>query len=55
MSTNTSTKPSQTTTPHTPSVPDGKSELPTTIPDFPGPPTTPPPAAVQSPAVATTK
>lgn len=55
MSTNTSNKTSQTSAPHMPPVPDGKSELPTTIPDFPGPPTTPPPAAVQSPAVATTK
>ena len=55
MSTNTSNKTSQTTTPHTPTVPDGKSELPTTLPDFPGPQTTPPPSAVQSPAATTTK
>jgi hypothetical protein len=35
---------SKTSTPHKTPVPDGKSELPTTLPDFPGPVTTPPPA-----------
>jgi hypothetical protein len=33
----------KSSTPHKATVPDGKSELPTTLPDFPGPVTTPPP------------
>lgn len=41
-----SNKTSKTSTPN--KVPDGKSELPTTLPDFPGPPTTPPPEAVET-------
>jgi hypothetical protein len=32
-------------TPHQAPAPDGKSDLPSTLPDFPGPVTTPPPAA----------
>jgi hypothetical protein len=48
MSTNDSNKKSETSTPHMPAAPDGKSDLPTTLPDFPGPQTTPPPSAVQS-------
>lgn len=54
MSTDNSNKTSNTSTPHKVPVPDGKSELPTTLPDFPGPQTTPPPAAAEStPAVTT--
>jgi hypothetical protein len=40
--TNTSNT-SKTGTPHKVPAPDGKSNLPSTLPDFPGPVTTPPP------------
>jgi hypothetical protein len=48
MPMNDSNKNTETSTPHMPSAPDGKSDLPTTLPDFPGPQTTPPPSEVQS-------
>lgn len=35
---------SKSSTPHKAPVSEGKSELPSTLPDFPGPVTTPPPA-----------
>jgi len=34
----------KSSTSHKVPAPDGKSDLPTTLPDFPGPVTTPPPA-----------
>lgn len=46
MSTNDRNKTSKPSAPH--KVPDGKSDLPTTLPDFPGPSTTPPPESAQS-------
>jgi hypothetical protein len=51
MSTNDHNKTSKSSTPN--KAPDGKSDLPTTLPDFPGPTTTPPPASADS-APATT-
>jgi hypothetical protein len=48
MPTTDSNHTTKTSTPHKVPVPEGKCELPTTLPDFPGPVTTPPPAAVQT-------
>jgi hypothetical protein len=45
MSTDNTSKPS---TQHKVPAPDGKSSLPSTLPDFPGPVTTPPPAAPEA-------
>jgi hypothetical protein len=43
MSTTNPNDTSKTSAPQKANVPDGKSELPKTLPDFPGPGTTPPP------------
>jgi hypothetical protein len=48
MSTTDRNDTSKTSMPQKTPAPEGKSELPTTLPDFPGPGTTPPPAPVQT-------